>query len=83
MKIIKREGRHLFLEFESEKEKVEWIELTMTAYHKMLPQKPYDCYNYIFNHWGGRCPTCDEEVANTSRYCKHCGQKLSWEEERE
>ena len=83
MKIIKSEGRQLFLEFESEKEKIEWIELTMTAYSRMLPKEPYDLSNYLFNFWEGKCPICDEEVGNQSKYCKHCGQKLSWREERE
>ena len=55
-------------------------DIAINAIEKQIPKKPiYDNYNRA----GYRCPNCNNINPWGYKHCKHCGQKLDWNEEHE
>lgn len=62
------------------------VEECREAVERMKPKKPYDVEEREeadFYYLAFMCPSCDEAVIGQPyrpNYCKHCGQRLDWEE---
>ena len=55
-------------------------QMAVNALEKQIPQKPiFDSYHRA----GYRCPNCNNINPWGYKHCKHCGQKLDWNEEHE
>ena len=55
-------------------------QMAVNALEKQIPQKPiFDSYHRA----GYRCPNCNNTNPWGYKHCKHCGQKLDWNEEHE
>ena len=58
------------------------IDIAINAIEKQIPKKPiYD--NDDYHRTGYRCPNCNNTNPWGYKHCKHCGQKLDWNEEHE
>lgn len=56
------------------------IDIAINAIEKQIPKKPiYDTYHRV----GHMCPNCNNINPWGYKHCKHCGQKLDWNEEHE
>ena len=62
------------------KEQIKWQETVIWALEKQVPQKP------LAFRADYKCPICDKTFmfGNSIKpnYCKRCGQKLDWSEEK-
>lgn len=55
-------------------------QMAVNALEKQIPQKPiFDSYHRA----GHRCPNCNNTNPWGYKHCKHCGQRLDWDEEHE
>ena len=79
---IKTEETH-----EREIDKHEAFDLAISALEKQIPRKPL--YESLADRF---CPVCgvyinfdalNEKIEEAPEYCSNCGQKMSWEEEKE
>ena len=55
-------------------------QMAINALEKQMPKKPrFDTYHRV----GHMCPNCNNINPWGYKHCKHCGQKLDWNEEHE